>query len=111
MDMDVEARRSRRQQVADVLAVGALIAPWLCVAALVLLLAVGGGGHYACGSLRDLVVGFLTGALPVPALGGIALGVAALILRTRLKGLAIAGLLSAVLMVPTSAMFAFTACY
>jgi hypothetical protein len=46
---------------------------------------------------------------PLP--GGIALGVVALILGTRLKGAAILGLLSAVVMVPISAMFAFTACY
>ena len=57
-----------------------------------------------------MVVGFLAGALPFLSLGGIALGAAALILRTRLKGLAILGLLSAVLMLPVSAGVALTAC-
>jgi hypothetical protein len=109
--MDLERQRGRRHQVANVLAIGALLAEGLCLVAIILRVAVEGQGRVYCGSVRDLVVGFLTGAAPLLSLGGIALGVVALILGTRLKGAAILGLLSAVVMVPISAMFALTACY
>ena len=111
MGTDLERRRGRRQQVADVLAIGSPIAEGLCLAAIILRVAVEGQGRVYCGSVRDLVVGFLTGAAPILSLGGIGLGVVALILGTRLKGTAILGLLSALVMVPISAMFALTACY
>jgi hypothetical protein len=109
--MDVERRRGRRQQVADGLAIGAPIAEGLSLAAIILRVAVEGQSQVDCGSVRDFVVGFLPGAAPILSLGGIALGVVALILGTRLKGAAILGLLSAVVMVPISAVFALTACY
>lgn len=106
----MDLSRRGRQRIADVLAIGAPIAEGLCFAAIILKLALEGRSHYTCGSVRDLVVGFLAGALPFLSLGGIALGAAALILRTRLRGAAILGLLSAVLMVPVSAGVALTAC-
>jgi hypothetical protein len=94
-----------------VLAIGAFLAEGLCVAAIILRVVVEGQGRVYCGTVRDFVVGFLTGAAPILSLGGIALGVVALILGTGLKWAAILGLLSAMVMVPISAMFALTACY
>lgn len=78
--------RSRRKRIADVLAVGAPIAVGLSIAMIPIRLVVEGDTGVMCGSVRDLIVRFVTGAMPVLDLGGIALGIAALALGARVKG-------------------------
>ena len=108
--MDLRAS-SQRKRIADVLAVGAPIAVGLSMATIPIRLVVEGNNQVACGSIRDLLVGFLAGAGPVLDLGAIALGVAALVLGARLKGYAITGIVLAIMVLPVFAIFAFTACY
>jgi hypothetical protein len=108
--MDLPAR-SRRKRIADVLAVGAPVAVGLSLATIFLRPIVEGQTHVECGSIRDLLVGFLAGAGPVLALGGIAFGTAAFVLGTKLKGYAILGILLAILALPILAVFALTTCY
>jgi hypothetical protein len=76
-------------RIADVLAVGAPIAVGLAIAMIPIRLLVEGDTDVTCGSVRDLIVCFVTGAMPVPDLTGIALGIAALVLGAILKGYAI----------------------
>jgi hypothetical protein len=102
---------SRRKRIADVLAVGAPIAVGLSIAMIPIRLLVEGDTHVTCGSVRDLIVRFVTGAMPVLDLGGIALGIAALVLGARVKGYAILGILLGVVTLPALAAFALTACY
>ena len=108
--MDLRAG-SQRKQIADVLAIGAPIAVGLSMATIPIRLVVEGNTRVVCGSIRDLLVGFLAGAGPALDLAGIALGVAALVLGARLKGYAITGILLAIMVLPVFAIFAFTACY
>jgi hypothetical protein len=103
--------RSRRKRVADVLAVGAPIAVGLSIATISVRLVVENQSQVECGSIRDFVVGFLAGALPVLELGGIVLGAAGLVLGTRLKGYAILGILLGIVVLPITAAFGFTTCY
>jgi hypothetical protein len=103
--------RSRRKRIADLLAVSAPIAVGLSIATISLRLILEGQSHVECGSIRDFVVGFLAGALPVLELGGIALGAAGLVLGTRLKGYAILGILLGIGVLPITAAFGFTTCF
>jgi hypothetical protein len=108
--MDLRAR-SRRERIADVLAVGAPIAVGLSLATILLRPILEGQTGVECGSIRDWLVGFLAGAGPALAMGGIAFGTAALVLGTKLKGYAIVGILLAILVLPILAVYALTTCY
>lgn len=101
---------TRRKRIADVLAVGASVAVGLAIAMIPIRVLVEGDTHVRCGSVRDLIVGLVTGTMPVLDLGGIALGIAALVLGARLKGYAFLGILLGVLALPALAAFALTTC-
>ena len=68
-------------------------------------------GRIYCGTARARIVAIAAGSPPVLGLVAIILGIVALVLRTRRKGMAITGILLPMLLLVIYVPFGFYGCY